>query len=99
MFRFEKEGIKKKNHLVREIRCILLKSVMKSGCVRAGKKALAYALITKKKNKKKSIAYQTALCMETGHYNSRVNWGKLSRYSFKSTANKDNFSGLIKKTK
>ena len=51
----------------------MLKIVIKSGSIRAGKKAIAYSMLTNKKNKNKSISYQTTLCMETGHYKSRVN--------------------------
>lgn len=95
--RFKREGIKKKNYLKRELFTKMLKIVIKSGSIRAGKKAIAYAMLTNKKNKNKSISYQTTLCMETGHYKSRVNWGKLSRYSFKSSGNKDMFPHLTKK--
>ena len=99
ILRFKKESIKKCNHVNKEFKNYFIKSLLYSGNIRAGKKILAYAIKTKKINKRKSISYQTTLCMETGHYKSRINWGKLSRYSFKSTANKDNFSNLIKKTK
>jgi ribosomal protein S14 len=52
----------------------------------------------KKKKKKKSISYHTSFCVQTGHQKSRIGWGKLSRFSFKSTANKNNFSFLVKKS-
>jgi ribosomal protein S14 len=97
--RFKKEGIKKKEHIKKETERLLLRTILGSNSIRASKKILAYAKKTKKRNKKRSISYQTTLCMETGHYKSRINWGKLSRYSFKSTANKDSFSHLVKKTK
>jgi ribosomal protein S14 len=84
---------------MRETTTRLLKIIMYSSSIRSSKKMLAYSKRTKKRNKKRSISYQTTLCMETGHYKSRINWGKLSRYSFKSTANKENFSHLVKKTK
>lgn len=97
--RFKKESVKKAYHLKKEFEKIFLKTILTSSSIRAGKKVLAYAKKTKKKNKKKAVSYQTTLCMETGHYKSRINWGKLSRFSFKSTANKDSFSHLMKKTK
>lgn len=97
--RFKKEGIKKKFEIQKETERILLRTILHSGSIRASKKILAYTKRSKKKKKKKSISYQTTLCMETGHYKSRINWGKLSRFSFKSTANKDSFSHLMKKTK
>ena len=73
IYRFKKEGIKKKAHLINEVRSKILKTVLTSASVKASNKLLAYALKTKKKNKKKSISFQTTLCMETGHYKSRVN--------------------------
>lgn len=73
IYRFKKEGIKKKNHLVNEIRSKIIKTVLTSASIKASSKLVAYALKTKKKNKKKSISFQTTLCMETGHYKSRVN--------------------------
>jgi len=97
--RFKKEGIKKKFEIKKETERLLIRVILNSGSIRASKKVLAYAKRSKKRKKKKSISYQTTLCMETGHYKSRINWGKLSRFSFKSTANKDNFSHLAKKTK
>jgi len=99
IFRFKKEGIKKKKHLINEMRSMIIKTAIKSGSVKASSKLYAFMLRTKKINKRKSISYQTTLCMETGHYKSRLNWGKLSRYSFKSSANKDTFPFLMKKTK
>lgn len=97
--RFKKEYIKKKYHIQREFEKIFLKTIMYSHSIRVSKKLLAYSKKTKKKNKRKSVSYQTTLCMETGHYKSRINWGKISRFSFKSSANKNTFASLIKKTK
>jgi len=51
----------------------VLRFIIKSESSRAGKKLLAYGLVSKKKNKKLSVSYQTTVCLETGHYKSRIN--------------------------
>lgn len=97
--RFKKEAVKKKYHIQKEFERVFLRTILFSKSIRAGKKLIAYSKKTKKKNRRKAVSYQTTLCMSTGHYKSRINWGKLSRFSFKSTANKDNFSHLMKRNK
>lgn len=84
------------HHLRREFRTNILKFITKSESTRAGKKLLAYGMVSRRKSKKRAVSYQTTLCLETGHYKSRINWGHISRYSFKSSANKGYFHNLIK---
>lgn len=96
--KIKKEYLKKKKSLKLETRRIIYKFIKKSKTFRAGKCLLAHNLMTRKKKKKASIGFQTTVCLQTGHYKSRINLGKLSRFSFKSTADKNNMSHLIKKS-
>ena len=94
--RFIKENIKCCNYLKSEFSKIIFKFSKKSEYLKTGSKVLAYAFLSKRNNKKKSISYQTTLCLETGHYKSRINWGKLSRYAFKKRGNEGYFNFLTK---
>lgn len=94
--RYIKEYLKNKNFLKDEILNFSLKFIKNSDHLRAKPRVLSYAKLAKRKGKKKSISYQTTLCLETGHYKSRINWGNLSRFAFKKKGNEDYFSNLSK---
>ena len=79
-----------------EILKITLNFIKNSDHLRAKPRVLAYANLSKRKKKKNSVSYQTTLCLETGHYKSRINWGNLSRFAFKKNGNEDYFSNLSK---
>jgi len=71
--RYIKEHIKNKNFLSDEILKITLNFIKNSDHLRAKPRVLAYANLSKRKKKKNSVSYQTTLCLETGHYKSRIN--------------------------
>lgn len=90
---------KKRNaFLQNELHVFLLKFIKKNNDAAPAKLVLANAFLHRKKRKKKAISYHTSFCVQSGHQKSRVNWGKLSRFAFKSTANKNTFSFLSKKS-
>jgi ribosomal protein S14 len=92
------EYLKRSAFIKQEWQGLLLKFLLKNEDLRSSKYILARAHLMRKKKKKKSISYHTSFCVQTGHQKSRINWGKLSRFAFKSTANKNNFSFLVKKS-